>query len=127
MVNTKQFFFSLSLFVLLFACSPNANNGSQLEKELVLAASREKPSSRLFVKLYADRSFVFTNAGILKARSYSGTYQLNSHTVLLSYTDFEPDVVGKQLLLKENELTFLDREGSVTIDSIQVEFLKRVK
>ena len=113
--------------MLLFACSPNANNGSQLEKELVLAASREKPSSRLFVKLYADRSFVFTNAGILKARSYSDTYQLNSHIVLLSYTDFEPDVVGKQLLLKENELTFLDREGSVTIDSIQVEFLKRVK
>ena len=112
---------SLSLFT---ACR-SIDNQKTTTKNIVLTASKKEAASLHLLELYADNSFTFTNAGMLNARNYKGSYQISADTILLKYTGIEPKVLGKQFLFAQDELVSIDKKKRLRIDSMATDFMNR--
>ena len=112
--------------LILFSCSRGSYQSAEPKKELSLAASKQAPSGIIVLMLYKDSSFVFKNSGIRTARNYTGLFEINSDTLSLAFDVRNPSTIGEKLLIKKGNLTFLDRAGSMQIDTISVGFLSGV-
>jgi hypothetical protein len=112
--------------LILFSCSRGSYQSEGPKKELMLAASKQAPSGIMVLMLYKDSSFVFRNSGIRTARNYTGLYEINSDTLSLAFDVRNPSAIGEKLLIKKENLTFLDRAGSMQIDTSSVGFLSGI-
>ena len=112
---------TILLLLFLVECGPSMKQEVQV-KESILTASRQEAASYHVLQLFADSSFVFTNAGMLKSRSYEGDYGIRADTIRLNYNGMEPKVIGQQFLFGTNELVAIDGTATLQIDSMVTNF-----
>jgi hypothetical protein len=105
----------------LLSCNHKSERQEKTQKEIVLMASKPVATSFLMLQLFADSTFNFRNSGIRSARNYDGSFTFHLDTLILQYEGKRPNVIGDKFLMKKTQLEFLNREGSLEIDSISTE------
>jgi hypothetical protein len=116
----------LSLTI-LFACKSTETSENREDKKTILHASREAPLGWLYFELYSDSSFKATSAGLRDADKYHGTYQLHFDTLFLTYKDSIPKAFGKEILIENHNLRFLDIPGGLPINKTTIDYEKLIE
>jgi hypothetical protein len=100
-VNLNRNYILLISIIACLTFSRCSDTNSSQKKKPILLADREAPIGWVYLRVYEDSTFEFSDT------KYQGKVLIKNDTLLFQYKDSIPKV-GKTAILKENQIIYTD-------------------